>query len=92
MSAHIDDFIEDMGSDAYAAWVFNHFRLPALLRIRFDRFMKEHRLFCTYEGKRWRVTGASRMGDVWLSADFAREVGYERRVDVSLCSAWGASP
>ena len=89
---HIDDFIEDLESDAYAAFVFNHFRLPAVLKCRFWPFMREHRLFCTYEGKRWRVTGASRMGDVWLSADFNREMGYERRVDVDACTAWSPSP
>jgi hypothetical protein len=54
--------------------------------------MKQHELFCEYEGKRYRVTGASRLGDVWLSADFAREYGYELRVDVEKCSVWGPTP
>lgn len=89
---HIDDFIEDLETDAYAAFVFNYFRLPAILKSRFWPFMQQHRLFCTHAGKRWRVTGASRMGDVWLSADFDREVGYEVRVEVGDCAAWGPSP
>ena len=89
---HIDDWIDDRSNDDYAAWVFNHFRLPAILQIRFSKFMASHKLFCTYEGKRYRVTGCSRLGDVWLSKDFTRDVGYEHRVDVALCSAWGASP
>jgi len=38
------------------------------------------------------VTGASRLGDVWLSKDFAREDGYEARVSVAACSGWGATP
>ena len=89
---HIDEWIEDRNSDDYAAWVFNHFRLPAILKIRFAKFMADHRLFATYEGKRYRVTGASRLGDVWLATDFNRDTGYDRRVDVALCSAWSPTP
>jgi hypothetical protein len=84
----VDDWIEDPTSDAYAAWVLHHFRLPAMLSIRFARFMAAHPLFCTYEGKPWRVTGASRLGDVWLVADPIRDAGYDRRARVGLCSEW----
>lgn len=49
---HIDDFIDDLKSDAYAAWIFNYFRLPAILHMRFAPFMAQHRLFCTHEGVR----------------------------------------
>ena len=93
---HVDEFIDcpsvrDASID-YAAWVLSHFRLPAMFRCRFDRFMAEHRLFCAYEGKRYRVTGASRLGDVWLSADFKRDTGYDKRVDVDSCSNWSPTP
>ena len=90
--SHIDDFIEDLHSDAYAAWVFNHFRLPAILKSRFWPFMREHRLFCSHGGERYRVTGASRMGDVWLTKDFNQDTGYEKRVDVNDCSNWSPTP
>ena len=85
---HIDDFIADYKSDDYAAWVFMYFRLPAIYHSRFEKFMTDHKLFCTFEGKRWRVTGASRLGDVWLAENFNRDCGYDRRVDVDLCSEW----
>lgn len=88
---HVDEFIDNPRSDAYAAYVLNHFRLPAMLRLRFDQFFRENRLFCTYDGLRYRVTGASRFGDVWLAKDSDREVGYDLRVDVSACKAWGPS-
>jgi hypothetical protein len=87
---HIDEFIDKLDSDDYAAWVFSHFRLPAIRKMRFARFMMAHPLFCTFEGKRWRVTGASRLGDVWLADDPARDTGYDKRVDVALCSNWSA--
>ena len=89
---HIDEFISDLHSDPYAAWVFNHFRLPAILKNRFERFMRNHRLFCTYAGARYRVTGASRLGDVWLTLDFNRDVGYDLRKDVNECSNWSPTP
>ena len=39
-----------------------------------------------------RCTGASRLGDVWLTSDFNQEMGYEKRVDVEECSNWSANP
>lgn len=91
-SFHIDDFIDDRKQDAYARWIFSHFRLPADLRIAFDPFMRDRKLFCDYEGKRYRVTGASTMGDVWLVKDFKKDHGYDYRVLVADCSKWGATP
>lgn len=93
---HIDHFI-DFGSEAmdqsddaetYARWVINHFRLPAVTMNAFWPIMKEHKLFCTYDGAKYRVTGASRLGDLWLAEDFKREVGYDKRVDWRNCSGW----
>jgi hypothetical protein len=89
---HVDEFIDDPSSPAYAAWVLDYFRRPAIQLTRWWPFMKDHRLFATFAGKRYRVTGCSRFGDVWLASDFEREVGYEERVDVDACSEWGASP
>ncbi len=86
---HVDDFIDDPASDRYAASWFEKFRRPAVVKMHEpDR----RKLFATYEGKRWRVIGCSRLGDVWLTSDFARENGYERRVDVDACSAWSDAP
>lgn len=89
---HVDDFIDTHGGDPYARWMFLHFRLPAVLQIDFRPFIKDHKLFCTYQGKRYRVTGASRLGDVWLAADFKQDTGYDHRVDLEECSNWGPNP
>lgn len=88
---HIDDFIDDFRQDAYTRWMFLHFRLPADQQAAFRPFIQDRKLFCTYEGKRYRVTGASRLGDVWLTTDFKRDHGYDMRVLVSDCSEWGPS-
>jgi len=87
--SHVDDFIDDFRQDAYARWMLMHFRLPACQQSAFMPFIKDRKLFCTYNGKRYRCTGASRMGDVWLTTDFSREVGYDLRVVVSECKDWG---
>lgn len=86
---HVDDFIDDPASDRYAASWFEAFRRPA-----YEKFEKPdtRKLFATYQGRRYRVTGCSRLGDVWLHSDFKSDVGYERRVDVDECSGWGAEP
>ncbi len=90
---HVDDFINyHFGNDNYARWILHYFRLPAVLQIDFYEFMKDHKLFCTYEGKRFRCTGASRFGDVWLTSDFEQEDGYQHRVAVEQCSEWSPTP
>lgn len=89
---HVDDYIDDYDGDAYARWVLHHFRLPANLQNAFAPFMREHHLYCTHANKRWRVIGASRMGDVWLTTDFSRDHGYDLRVLVTECSGWSSEP
>lgn len=93
MSTHIDDWLDyrhenppATEGERFALEWLEHFRRPAVDQDRV--WLAAHPLFCTFEGKRWRVTGASRMGDVWLAEDFKREYGYDRRVDVAKCEAW----
>ncbi len=91
---HVDDFIDGHhGKDKYARWWFSLFRLPAVLKLDFAEWTSQYKLYCDYQGKRYRVTGCSRMGDVWLHADLQYEgSSYQMRVDVAQCSAWGPSP
>jgi|GEM_PF-1401239 hypothetical protein len=89
---HVDDFIDNHFQPAYARFVLDHFRRSAVCHMDFQPFMEKHLLFCTYQDKRYRVTGASRLGDIWLSADFKREVGYEHRVNVADCTEWSGQP
>ncbi len=92
---HVDDWIatpEFSGTEAYAKFVLIYKRMPAWMINAFTPWMNQFKLFCTYEDKRWRVTGASRLGDVWLAEDFNRDIGYDKRVSVSKCSEWGDKP
>lgn len=93
---HVDDWLSTPSHsrepEAYAKFVLTLARLPAWAQMAYRPFTKQFELFCTYQGQRYRCTGASRMGDVWLAKDFSQENGYDHRVDVAECSDWGASP
>ena len=90
---HIDEWIEEMAmfgseQEKYAAFFFHLKRLPAFMTMGFEPYTNQFKLFCDYNGKTYRVTGASRMGDVWLAKNFEQDHGYDERVDVELCSNW----
>lgn len=90
---HIDDWIAEPAVDegeAFAKEFFLEARRPAIEK-RYD-WSRNNPLFCTYEGARYRVTGASRLGDVWLTSNLHRESGYDKRVDVAKCSGWSKQP
>lgn len=94
---HVDDWLEIAVANKdeavkYAAFFLHHKRLSASAQMAFRPYVGQHKLFCTFEGKRYRVTGASRLGDVWLHPDFTAENGYEHRVDVDACTEWGKEP
>ncbi len=97
---HVDDFIDGHDGDPYARFVLNYFRLNAICNLDFRPFMEKHRLFCTYKDTggdgaaagRYRVTGASRLGDIWLARDFVQETGYDYRVNVADCHEWSCQP
>jgi hypothetical protein len=90
----VDDFIAygrgvantDAANATYARFALLLFRLPAIHRIAFADLIRNYTLFCTYKDARYRVTGASRLGDIWLTPNFTQEVGYKLRVDIRYCS------
>lgn len=84
---HVDDFIDDPTSDKYAASWFESFRRPAVYKLENpDR----RKLFATYRGLRYRVTGCSRFGDVWLHSNRNEDNRYTDRVNVDECSGWSS--
>jgi hypothetical protein len=70
----------------YVHFMLEHFRKPAVLKISHERYMKYHHLFVTYSGVRYKVTGASRLGDIYLAADLSRAngAGYDKRVPLNF--------
>lgn len=95
-TTHVYDWIEQATcsedeNERYAAFFLHHKTLSATFQTAFRPYVKEYKLFCTYGGKRYRVTGASRFGDVWLIADIEKDQGYSIRVNIDNCSQWSAS-
>lgn len=89
----VDDFIDYAGGQhTYARWVLNHFRWSAVLQFDFAEFMAPHKLFCDFEGERYRVTGASRLGDIWLTKKFDQSTGYQKRECPTSLTNWGPEP
>lgn len=98
---HVDQFIDsglrgnfysEDPMERYARFFFHLARLPATYQTQFQEAAGNPELYCDYESKRYRVTGASRMGDIWLAEDFNRVAGYDIPVDLVFCSNWGKQP
>lgn len=90
---HVDDFIRFPPEDdagRYAAFCLMLFRLPSVMKWAFAKWTAQYVLFCTYKGERYRVTGASRLGDVWLAKNHKRDSGYDLRVNIDDCTEWGS--
>lgn len=71
-----------------ARLIIEHFRMPAWKQGAYESYYKRFKVMCEYGGKIYRVTGASRLGDIWLAEDLNRDMGYDKRVYVNDCSRW----
>ena len=91
---HIDDWVEDRiygectEDEKYAVAFFFVKRMDAVSNIVVAPIMDQHKLFCLYDGEKYKVTGCSRLGDVWLNPDFDADYGYTKRINIDLCSNW----
>ena len=85
---HCDDYIDDAAPPALRKFL-EFARAPA-----HGAFLPQPhpQLYADYEGKRVRVTMASRLGDVGITTDFTRDMGYDRRVPVSQLSNFSDQP
>jgi hypothetical protein len=100
-AVHVDEWLDrtpmyfgDEKILGYVHFMLHHFRTHASWMIAHKEALDQHKLFVTYEGKRYRVTGASRMGDIYLHLDHKQDGGYTCRVglDFSKLTDWGKEP
>jgi len=92
--AYGSGFDKQVPNEKYARWVLNHYTLSAMCKLDFNEFMEGNLLFGMYEGKKYRITGASRLGDVWLHSELdpaKAKAFYEKRVCVDDISDWTKS-
>ena len=84
-----DDYIDDLAAPEALRKYLAFARAPAHGLL----LPKPHpTLFADFEGTRVRVTMASLFGDVGITTDFDRELGYDRRVSVSQLSNFSEAP
>lgn len=84
-----DDYIDDSTAPAALRKYLEFARAPG----HGQHLPEPHpRLFADHEGRRVRVTMASRMGDVGITTDFNAEQGYEQRVLVSQLDNFSETP
>jgi hypothetical protein len=93
---HIDDWLDNNSletqlsatpAERYARFFLEVARMPATKKMLYGEFV-DRVVTCEYEGKRYRLTGASRLGDVWLNENMNAADGYTLRVDVAKCAGW----
>ena len=80
MTRHCDDYIDDPDAPQCLRDFLSHARAPA-----HGAYIDAPtpKLFATLNGKRVRVTVASRFGDVGVAFDLTAEHGYSMRVNVA---------
>jgi len=84
---HIDDFLDDPMIQfkhpelKYVNFFLAHARKSASDRLMHEPFMQQFQLFADYEGKTYQITGASRLGDIWLTEDHKKGAQYSHRVE-----------
>lgn len=91
---HVDEFIKSGHThNSYARMVLHYMRLPSMLKVDFHPWLGHFKLFCVYQGQRYRVIMASRLGDIGLSRDLESDkLEYNIRVYADECAAWSADP
>lgn len=82
------------GTDAanYARWVMHQYNVPASMSFDFEKFRRECKLYCTYKDRRYRYSGHSRHGDVWIREDFHSSEGYDLRVNIYELTNFSKEP
>ncbi len=91
---HCDDYIDDDGTiGCLRSFLWFH-RLPAVdkMSLRSDDRYVEPVLFADFEGTRVRVVMASRFGDVGVTSNLKKSVGYDQRVYVDALTNFSDKP
>ena len=94
---HVEDFLTTRIKDDdeeilhYVQLALSYFYyIPAITQMCIVKIqMKYLPLFCTVDGVRYKVTGVSTMGDLFLHTDVNIEMGYKLRTDFDNCKLWG---
>ena len=99
---HVDEFIDryspitkfesedEREAERYARFVLSILRLPAALRLDFERFTPK--LYCTWRRKRYLVVHASHLGYVGLAEITTDDGAILESASAADCSNWSSLP
>ena len=83
---HCDEYVSDISQPVCLRFFLFVQRLPAVLTMLCHQAGVRPKLFADFNGKRVRVTMASRFGDVGITENKYQEDGYTQRVNVAQLS------
>ena len=92
-SKHCDDYINDPDAPLCPRRFLKFQRWPATFQFRARaKGVQPPKLYATYNGRRVRVTMASRIGDVGITYFMLHDSGYSKRVLLSDLSEFNDKP
>lgn len=89
---HCDDFIHDFEAPMLLRAFLIVNRMPAADKYVLKSAGIDPKLFADLEGTTYRLTMASRMGDVGITKDFEQDMGYDTRVPLEKLSNFRGEP
>jgi hypothetical protein len=67
-------------------WLFFEYHTKsAMFKSRNRDLLGDLKILCEFEDSQYRITGASRLGDIYLASNLERTVGYDLRVPLDRC-------
>lgn len=85
---HIYDWLDNPDNRNHPAWRYLDEFTKCDLEEKAQLWLESTVVLCSYQGTRYRLTGASRLGDVWIHSNFNVHDGYVKRVDITELSDW----
>lgn len=89
---HCDDYIHDHNAPECLRFFLLVHRLPAVETALLHANGVRPKLFATLKGKRVRIVMVSRLGDVGITTDLDKDVGYEDRVPLDKLDNFNSEP
>lgn len=77
-----DTPLSNNGGDIhYARFVMAMHDVPATLSFDIEKYVKQHSLYCMFNGVKHKFINVSRLGDVFITADLDSD-SYDKRVPI----------
>lgn len=90
---HVDDWLDQSTfavspTEVAARYFLEQFRWPAWKKLLYADLIPKTPVYALYNGEWYQLTGASRMGDIWLRSKDQPNATYTVRVFVQNITRW----